>query len=467
MSRAALVVVILLAALLAGVLVFTSGPSSPTTPGTTPGAPSDGPPLDFEPGRIERVTLRRPGAASETIARAGAGRWSLRDGPAGWPVDPGAAERLLRRLAELRPAAGAEASEADLSEGLTVSLVRVEGAPLELRLGATPVAGVVAARVGAGDPFATDASILEELSAGFGPWRRAEAFPGLNPVDASRLSVRADEREVEVARLDGRWRVRRPIAARANATAVENALAALGTMRIERFAGGVSDRDAGLDEPHLVFAVERDVRSIAPDGSVRVETRATALRIGAFAGPERASVFARLDAHPGVTFVVPAAAATSISTAARNYLDPFATDAEPADVAMIVIKPRSGADRAFRRDLGSWTRAPGGERTDGAPIDEALAFLRSTPGEPQESFAESDILPVARLELYGFDDDRLDTLTLGYTADNFLALRAGGVVWLHPPDAAPPLFDMPDPRDVSPRATPAAPPPPADDAPAK
>jgi len=475
------IVVALLALLVAICAAFylTRGPATPSA------APA--PLLAFDPAQVIGIEVMlatsstNPAPRPQRVTRTDPGEWrslwsadnSVRGGrviewPALVPPDALAAIAKLANLARAPGDSGAAPPSA-LAPAATLRLEIRGGTSHTVEFLPGSLGGFTLVRippsatgVGGGLGRIETAAAQALLNPGPASWRTRLAAPGAR--DASRVTLTDAAGEISLARLDARWTMRRPIAARADQGAVGALLGALASAPVERFENqSATDLAAtGLDKPALTITWEADEREVVPSSAgttqgadVRVRTRAGFLRIGGPANPQGTLRFASADEAGATLMVIPASALSSISTASRNYLAPTITGLRPDDVFLLTISEagRSPASttgvRAYRRRLDAWvsqTPAGAGAPADADALEQLLEFLASRPGEPEPTMGgvgEGDIREIVRVDLFDLDGDPLEILIGGYNADGALAFRAQNLVVLFPGIEPPAILDMP------------------------
>ncbi|MEO1128826.1 MAG: hypothetical protein AAFX05_03850 [Planctomycetota bacterium] len=452
MSKTALALLLGVAVALGiGLWIASQSPSAPSNQQQTPA-------LEITPADVLGIAIRTNGSAHD-LARERGGAWSY----AGWPVNPEGPSRALRALDAL---ARAEPFDGDAGGGLEITLRMHGGEAHTIVFDTQPIAGMIGASVDGGDAVRVPSTITDAF-ANPGSWRLRGAFPGVRASEASRIVISdAEGATLEFAKLDSRWRLRRPFPARVNATALQALSGLLDSLVVQQFLDDPPPASTTqLGQPRLTLRIERDVRTAAPDGSVSTRVASVGLRVGGLEATGQAA-FAASDVAPDKVITVPASFATSVSTAVRSYLALTACDIPEEDIAILRVVWRDGTEAGYRRDLGTWQTLPDKQPVDIESIRDAIAFLTEEPGEPQETLGDNDIRSVARVELFDFKADPLERLRIGYTADGTVAVRGQNVLWLYD-RPAPAIFRVPPFESLAPEEQRTAPPPPEDDAPSK
>lgn len=386
-----LFVVIALGLVVAAVMLSRQSNSTPSTPAGT-AAPLAAAQPWFEPGAVSAIALSGEGRPAHRVERAPGGGWSFRAGAVEWPAAvPDAASSALASLAQ-----------------------SLQTSPT------TP-------------PPA--------------------ALPGVT--DASRITITDPTASLTLAKLEGKWDLRRPISARASQPAVTTLLSALSAIRAARFEDGATAGPAayGLVNPRIVIQTEADERTATADGSVAVSVRARSLFVGGPADPKGDTIFVSPDPEGSMILVVPAASIAALSTAPRNYLAPTATGVLPADVFMASIRDAEapagapGSERAYRRDGERWIRiGAGGDRApaDTGEVTALLEFFSARPGVPDPADATDEVRILRRVEFFDSEGDALEILGVGYTPEGILAVRTASTIVTYSGVAAPELLYLPD-----------------------
>jgi hypothetical protein len=94
-------------------------------------------------------------------------------------------------------------------------------------------------------------------------WRDRRALPGL-PSDVARLTIRTPDVTIELARVEGRWGMRAPVPAAADAGTIDSVLRSLQSVEGERFVG--ADADAFPESVRIAIAAEADRREASGEG---------------------------------------------------------------------------------------------------------------------------------------------------------------------------------------------------------
>lgn len=464
MSTKAIAFFLVIAGVLLGtVLYLTRGgggtPGSGASPNAAPPAAST---PWFDPAQVRAIVVRREGAPDERVERAPGGGWSYRAGRVEWPVlVPDAAVSSLGAIAQALVAQTPTSPPAAQPGDRTIVLEPMSGEAVSLRVSAAALGGKspVLATSGTRESayLIESALVMSLLEPGPRAWRTTQVLPGAG--EASRLTLTDPDATLVLAKLENRWDVRRPIAARASQQAVSTLLGALGGLHAVRFEDAAADPSAyGLNKPGLVITLETDERMLGPGGEVTVQVRTRELVVGGPADPKGDTRFVAPDLEGSLVMVVPSAGLAAISTAPRNYLAPTATALAGADVFMVNIKDSEspagapGSERALRRDLDRWTRIDGAARTpvDTNDVTELLDFFTRRPGVPSPAEGPDEMRVLRRVEFFDDEGDQRDIVSVGYTPDGALAVRSGNVLVTYSNATAPALLEMPAPESLPP-----------------
>lgn len=456
----ALVALVLLGALALVLSRRGSGPVAPV-----------GPLVEFDPVALTAIDVTVGDSATHRAERAGEGQWRYVWSPPGaqpltWPaLVPPEAMRAVSRLSGLTSvdAAGAAAQprariRLTMAGGSTVEISVLDGA-----LGGQTTLSIDVPGKRSGLVRIGTSEIEAIINPGPAGWRIPLAAPGVR--DASRLSITDASGSIGLARLDGKWTMRRPVSARADQSAVDTLLGALAGARVARFEDRPPPDAAatGLATPAMTIAWETDERAPDNSGAIRVQTRHGLLRIGGPADAQGSLRYASADEAGTALMVIPASAMTSISTAPRNYLAPTITSVLPQDVFLLTISEASSAGeglRAYRRKMGAWAMQQADSTTiptDGAEVERLLEFLSQRPGEAEPAKGEDDLREVLRLDLFDLDGDPLEVIVAGYDADGTPGFRVKNLIITFPGVDPPELLNMPAFASLAPLADAPAP----------
>lgn len=339
-----------------------------------------------------------PPAAAAEVSLEG-GRWLLRvGGGAPWPVLEERARAATRILADLegRPLAPADAVP-DGPPALELTITAAQRDPTTLRLwpagpGGRRVVQLVgtpgaAAADAGGDSFTIDQPLAEALApAALAAWRDRRPLAAL-PGRPSRIELATDAARLALARVGGRWSLTHPVAARADAAAVEALLGALAELRVDRFGvpaagqGGTPHGRAGPaaagERPVATITLEADATTPADDPAAPPERAVERLTIELFGAADtaggrlRAAIArARLPRRPGAAWHELGRARVALNAAplddlpmhAQVYIARTALDGDASAVHALTL-----AGERFERAPDGWRPTPAPDAADPAP----------------------------------------------------------------------------------------------------
>ena len=207
-------------------------------PPSTSDATGPQPVLDVGAASIVSLEVRGGDAGLQRVERASFGWLYLTDGAPPWAVQEGRARAATRILSDLQGRPVEDDPElAPIEATLVIEDARGRSISLGLR---EPMIGGrrVIDRVdsdGTVQRFAIDEPLYEAfVGTGLAQWRD-EGVLGTLPGRAARIELARGESRLDLARVEGTWSVRAPIATRADASAINDLLEALVRMRVERF----------------------------------------------------------------------------------------------------------------------------------------------------------------------------------------------------------------------------------------
>lgn len=356
---------------------------------SSPAALRDHTLLAGEVADVRRIRVRRPDGFLEAV-RLDDGDWRLQQ-PMAARADREAVTALIGDLLAFRIAEFVQDGVTDPSPwGFDETAVEVtldfarEDLPSETMLLGRPherQPDRVYARIKNADsilavPVALRARLLTPVSR----LRDRRLVPfGADEIEA--FSVRSGERELSVARMDGRWQILRPVAAPADAAQVEEFLREWAATRIEQFPESMATSNAvppGFDPPSCRIALLRAAAQAAPTNAPAADTPGPAeghgpviLWIGAM--PE-ALPAVRVAAADGESFVRIAAKPPRYTAAdPLLYRDREVLRIRPTDVQSLELV-RGGATQTVERAAnGVFAAAAGGVAVDPAAVERRLA----------------------------------------------------------------------------------------------
>ncbi len=417
MSNRALIIVLLLLSLAIGAVFLIRGGARSPGDGAASRLPG------FDAAKVVSITVApAPGRPREIIERTDIGGWALRiEGApfAPWPVIPARVRGLLSVLDRLplQPAPSADAARSLPQDATTVVFGHEDGADSTLRIAPGGVGGRRLIETGDGDRF----YIEEDLHAVFtspGPrgWRDTSAMPGVG-AGVSRLEVATPERSIRLERAGPRWIMLLPIAARADAGAVERLITAVSSIAIDRFLdeGAPTRESAGLLAPALAIRAVTVARRLdEQSGDARQTPHERTLSIGAPADIGGATLYASPD-EGATVFVIGAESVSKIPLDPLTLIDRRASAVLAADIAGLAIETSEGA-RRFTRTAQGWVQDERDASTAAvaeADIAEVIALLTGAAAARIPPGAPADLRPIGSIALLGFDGGPLETHTFG------------------------------------------------------
>lgn len=403
----------------------------------------DGPLLDLNLSRVESLRVHRPDAeAVEIVERRDGGGWRLRienaadaGAPAPWPVLATRARGALRVLANLAPRGRPDVEDSAPEEALRVEIHLSGGERRSLRIGVESLGGRRLAQID-GEAVYLDDSVYEMFTRP-GPrgWRDPTAMPGVG-AETSRVSLRTPQRDIDLARVEGTWHLRRPLRARASHAAVKRLTDTLASIEVERFldlGGALPAEDAGLTEPTLIIEAEADRRIVDESGEVRTEVQRRTLRIGGPANLGGESRFAQPGGSPAPV-IVSGEQIEQIDTEPLNYAARTASDESPADVGMIVLRDADGRERGFRRSLDGWKRIAedgGLSATRPEPVNDLLSFLTDRLADRLEPSPLDEAESAGVIRLLDLNDGLLQSIEVAALPDGAIGLRGESLLRIY------------------------------------
>lgn len=359
--KTTLILLVLLAGLAGGYLWLRSAPAPSITGTPTPEALVTG-------RRFERISIDHAGPAIELVFADG--RWSQTQ-PVAFPVRGEAVEQLINAALALTPretVAPAEVAPDGTSAtppdtGLdppqaVVTLVSDTGTHV-VKLGRTSVAGTAYLQTG-DDPavYLTDAA-LHQLVTNLEPASlRPQKLPGPDPARVNAVTLKRNNRAVQLTRTDAGWSLNPGGGERADESAVRGLTQVMAALTPLRYAGQDPAQlgSYGLAQPSAVFSVK--------DAAGQSYT----LRVGQTADLQGQTVYATwsaTDEPSPVVFTLPAALVAPLEVEADALRDPRLVTALPESIRGQHVN-RVGRDSV---ELALTSRA-----------DTGFRFVEPTPG---------------------------------------------------------------------------------------
>lgn len=493
-TRAVIIALIIAVVLSAAAFLVLTRPGAAEPEGIVPAGERV---VRFDPARVEAIRVVHPDGRIEVVERQEQpGQWRLLligvDGPGAgadraWPVMPQRVRSILQVLSDTRASATPDADASVGETPLTVALVHNNGAEVEIRFADRSIGGSVlveTSRIDADQVAAAArrALIPDNVRTAFtspGPrgWRETAVFHDLRQ-DPTRITFENELGRLSLARVEGRWRLREPVASPANTEAVEALVGAVNSLSITSFHDEQppSPERTGLDRLSARLVAETDLA--VPDGPERngrsVRTIRREILIGQPADTAGREVYAALltgdDAERAVVRIN-AAQLGEISMDATRYIAPVAAAVEAADVGAVAVeslREDGPPARTFRKTIDGWAEDVAGEapallsEPETQAVERAVALLTRTGSLSVSIGPPTDYQPLAELTLRSLSDNPLETVELGTAEVNFLAVRTGVVYRMYGIErvpsvlrefVTPPRVEQPD-RPADPRDDP-------------
>jgi len=427
------------------------------TPPTSATAGDAGSLLRLDPSEVAKIIVDdRSTPTSAVVIRTGSGGWTIhltRDGrrlTTPWPAEPTRVRSIVRTLCDLRSDGAAPESVVRLIEpALTVTIEMTDGRTHTVVIDNSSLGGMRAVEIDGAESGEVDDVIYRALtSPGPAGWRVMAPLLGVGD-RTSRVSVRSPGQGagVELAKTEGRWRLRQPVQARADEEAAEALLRSISALTIERFIddpSSIAETEAGLDEPRLLVRVEEDRRTFdSGSDDIRTETRVQTLAIGGPADLTGKLVFTSINR--GETYAVcniePIAA---VSLSGEAYLSPAAAEAIEQNIGGFSVRLAGQPEARYERGIEGWRRLDATGATVGEapsePIESLLTALTVTPATTIVTEAPEGYRPIASVTLFDFGGGPMETIEAGRNGDGALAFRSGQVFRLYEDASTPALL---------------------------
>lgn len=338
--------------------------------------------LDLEAASVTAMELAG-GVNPARIERTSIG-WRLEraDAPA-WAIQEGRARAAARILADLegRPVAD-DADLRPIAATLTIEDARGRSMSLGLRepvIGGRRVLDRIDAQ-GSLERFAIDQPLYEMfVQTGMTAWRE-EGVLGALPGRPARLELARGASRLELARVDGTWSLRSPVATRASQDAVDRLLAAIARLRVERF-----DEPAppllDASEP-VTITVEADVTLPGQGQPVRLTERLVLTLLGAadtggrltLVGVTREQATRGAGAsllNLGTTYVaIDLAPLQAVTLEPRGYVAPTAVAGDASLISTLTLNART-----YARTAQAWAEGGTALPADRSAALSAIATL--------------------------------------------------------------------------------------------
>lgn len=431
MSKTGVIVALVFAVVLAGAAFFVTNRKTPPV--------EQGPLLKFDPAKAVEVRITAPDGAYQAIQRQpSSGEWDVVIAAPGgkevgrWPAAPTQVRAALRILSTLEPTRSADSGTALGPDAHVVSVKQDNGISSELRLAARGLAGSVLANAGdrAGMVGADVAAML--IASGPREWRDRSVLPAFGP-DVSRITLRGQSGTVALARVQGRWGLREPIQAPAEADSVGKLLAMLGNVNITDFLDRGPPPDTGLDSPVAELVIESDSR---PEGGGPVTTLRRGLSVGRQADIGGKTVFVAIDRPGGEPRIVAVTAESlaSIHTEPAFYVSRRSIEAPAIEVGRagieFAVAPYPGSDAPvpqlpargpleLTRSVSGWQTASGSAAlpADAEGMKALLTLLGLASAESVLLDAPAHALRIASVDLKTIGDTPIGVVEIGMLVD--------------------------------------------------
>lgn len=379
--------------------------------------------LQFDPARVGSLSVARPGGNTEALCRSGKlGDWNIVLSVAGkgettWPAHSESARSVLRILSNVVSTRAADPHSEFGGNAVTVLATLDDGSHASMRLDSRVLAGQVLARQEApatGPPAWVDGALADMLvKAGPRDWRESALLADVT-AEASRIALSGPSGSLSLARLQGRWTVREPVAAAAESDAIIHLTGALASVQVIDFLDGGAPAATGLDHPAATVILESDRRDPVTGQRQTITTR---LRVGQQADLGGKGMFAAIerDGASERILVVSGAQLASISTDPAAYVSHVALGASPGSIGSAVV-----GERRYSRTLEGWSMASGKDEEQ-HPVSthdaEALgAFLRwlteSRADQVRIDQAGKGAGPAVQVDIAGLDGGSLAKLSI-------------------------------------------------------
>lgn len=450
--------------------------------------------LSFDPARVKaiRVLGPGPGARTDIIERTGAElQWQMRSiqrsaigmetpSELTWRMDASRIRAILDILSNLTAVAAAPADSKLGDNPATVTISMLEGPDRVIKLASRTLGGqgiieatgpVASANpAAAATPAATAqptrlALVNDQVHNMFnspGPrgWRDLQLLPRV-ATDASQIRiVGGTSGGVALGKIEGKWGLREPVGAPADAPAIQRLLSVLENIRVVRFFddGVISASNAGLESPVARVLIGTDAPGNSDAAAAQIE-----LLVGGSADPQNKTRYVSRGTS-GAIVSVETDTLSRISTNPEDFIAGQITTLSAPDIGLIMFKgtpvaPAATADPApapapepvelgFRRDLTNWLELrPGGKEVMQDParvkqIEGMLEFLTTQRAVNVSLTEPVGYVPVGAITLLSTRGDPLDELEIATSGKSTVVVRTGKVYrgFSGPPDLLKSVF---------------------------
>jgi Domain of unknown function (DUF4340) len=457
MSKAGVIVALVMAVALAVAAAIVLGPQTPTTTG--------GPLLPVQPSQIVAIHVNTVAGRDQSIEREIRGGWVfVADDGGRWPIDRTAIDNALRLLVALNAEREGEGGDGGDDwkawPGFDVTLETNE--VWRLRCEPTVIGGSRSVHVRPPDDEAFTARVEGEIltaliETGVGAWRIKRALPDVSP-DTTRIRLESPSQTVQLVRRGGRWRLIEPVAVAADDAKAQMLLRYLAGVEVNRFVASDADRASlGLDDPISVAVLEREIVSGTQGNMVR-KTERRRLVVGGAADVAASRFSAEVtrtlvgpdgtvEEKSSTIVEVTAKSLGRIVSAPTPYVSRRVAEVAAANVGAITIRTLAGdvrfdktIDGWFRREVDAETaatppRQPEGDRT--RVLIEGERRLAALLGQLCETDARSvgigtrvDAQELCEITLGSLGGQPLETMTLSTTGPGEIIAIKGEVYWV-------------------------------------
>ncbi len=470
MNARSILILLCVAAVLAGAILWLGRPTAPATP------PS--PLLDLDPLKVDRIELKWSADATlaAEVTRSPQGTWIMHwragDSSGDWPAISSRLAGAFKLLAKIT--ADPRASLETAGDPAWITLHTPESV-FKLRAAKRSFGG--RGVIIRDPPPITDKASLPPAAADVEgqlvqifqrndvlAWRDMTLFP-LELADASRFEITTpDAPTLRAARISARWGLTAPVSAPADPAQAAGLLAALKKLRITRFAddAALAWKQVPDDQLKGLLIIETDHRT--PDGDPKSRwTLRQELRLGPPAGAADDQLLA--SAQVSITrpdqpaqilwgptpIIVDGPTARDVLRPAGSFISRLATTTVAADVRRLTLTSDRGEFSA-RRSLDTWLAPDGAELSliQREAIRAIIEFLTTTtadrvefqpPAQPSPTPTTPTTPTPTRITLSAPDGPPLDEVLAALLptddpAKQQLAITSGPITRFYSGDAA-------------------------------
>jgi hypothetical protein len=426
--------------------------------------------LPFSMTGASRIVVAQSDGWTDELTRSETdGSWRLRVGrPAqaidpeavGWPIAPARISGLSRSLNELRAAAPA-GRDAALGEKPTVVTIDLPAAPAApgtsgsaagaagpttatIRLAERTIGGTGLIEVEhAGKTVrAVVDSVVHDVFRSPGPrgWRDAAVFQGA-AARSSRVQLSNPTQALALGKVEGRWRLGKPVSAPADGEAVQRLLAVLDGVQVADFLdSGGGTASTGLEKPSGRITLEADTRGV--DGAT--SRQSDELVLGSPGDASGTRVFASLNAS--WLLMVDGRTLASLSMDPATYVWHAPTSSTGPDIGEVQLTKTGGGGTTFKRTLERWSQVKPDNTEmllaegDLKAVDAMVAFLTgadrsaspasgsSPAGSMEVTFTPKEgSEPAGTIRLRSMGGADLETIDVSRVPPNSVSFKTGEV----------------------------------------